>query len=147
MKLLASALAVLLLTACASTKQEAYLAGSADAATTAVGLASGFAEANPLGAVGAIAVKVVTIEVCDKAAQPAKTNCHHASSAVSWGAAASNAALLLGASTAGGLVLMVAAAAVSWNQGADEREFMRTCHYLFTVRDGKQPGTFTCKYR
>jgi len=120
-------LLAILLSGCASMppdKQAVYAAHGADIASTAVGLAAGAAEANPLGVL-LIPVKVILTENCDRQPEPARTGCLHAVEAVAWSATANNIAWLVNPVVAPFVGLI--AGISKWQQGAPMRDFMAAC--------------------
>lgn len=95
--------------------KDASAGAAADGATTAIGLASGFAEANPLGLLGSGAVKLAMIGVSQNADCPTRKKASNASTTVSIGAAAANIATI-----AGGPVTMAIALGILGGAGYQE---------------------------
>lgn len=84
-----TAILILLLTACAPTREGTYAAHGADAASTGVGLALGAAEANPLGIV-ALPIKLAMVEYAGSLPPDEQPAAYAALSAITWGAVANN---------------------------------------------------------
>jgi hypothetical protein len=97
-----------------------------DTATTALSLAAGMAEMNPLGAVGAVAVKVATMAYIKELPQTEQARQYSVVSSLWGGAAASNLCWLTGAGPAC-FVLGAIRGQYLWKAGEDERTFWALC--------------------
>lgn len=90
---LALAAVLALLTACATPQdaalKDAVAGQAADGATTAIGLAQGLSEANPLG-LGLLIVKPGLIAFANTRPEPGRTALLQSLSGIGWGAAAHN---------------------------------------------------------
>lgn len=109
--------------------QEAATAGVTDCGTTAVVLAAGFVEGNPLGAPLACMLKAPVVAYANTLQEPARTQTLSTVSSFGYGAAASNLALFVGAgpwAPAVGLVVAV----YKWQESADLRERAYLCSSL-----------------
>ncbi len=114
----------LFLSACSTMqqdKQDVYAAHSADLASTALALASGAAEANPLG-IFVVPAKIGMTEYCDKQSEPDRTICLHTVEAVSWGATANNLTWFVAPPAAP--FVGVAVGSYKWKQGESRRNYM-----------------------
>ena len=106
--------------------EKSALAGSADALTTALAIANGGVEANPLGAVAAVLIKPVVIGMI--ATQPKEDQAAMFSIATSvWGGASINNLCILVGGGAGCIVAGIAAAYGFWTSTSDERSFWSVC--------------------
>ena len=123
--LLALLLPVLLAGCATDPKTAAYTAAGADAATTAIGIAHGATELNPLGAVGATLVKLPLLAYADKQPEPLRTTIFTTAASFWGGAAVANVA---------GLPLGVVAGAAWWVSTAEQREFAAICASLRAER-------------
>jgi len=101
--MLRAAILILLLTACAPTREGTYAAHGADLATTGVGLAMGAAEANPLGIV-ALPIKIAITEHIKTFPKDEQPQAYAALSAVTWGVVGNNACVIAGLATGGALM-------------------------------------------
>ena len=115
-----------------SAKEEAEGGALADGLTTAVGLAAGAAELNPLGPVLGIGVKYAVLEYAKTLPDEEKPAAYAAAASIWQGAAANNlcvaASLLSGGSFAPMCIALgVAWGAKTWNDSAAEREFWQAC--------------------
>lgn len=101
--------------------EQAWTAAGADAATTAVGLSAGLVELNPLGPVGAIALKAVVMGYIQGQPEEARPQMYNFVSSLWGGAAANNLCWLVGA----GPVCMLVGALTGnllWNSSEQERQ-------------------------
>lgn len=114
-------------TAHADARDDAYVAGALDCATTATGLAAGLIEFNPLGPVLACALKPALIEAVSAQQEPERTHSLHTIEAGWDGVAAHNIAAVLGASNGVSLAIGGVVALVVWHRGAPAREFAAAC--------------------
>lgn len=119
----------------AEVEDQARNAAIADGVTTAVGLAAGAAEANPLGPVLSLGVKAVTLQYAKTLPDTDRPVALAAANSVWSGAAANNvcitAAILSGGSFAPAcLVLGVAWGMHAWKQTEHERTFWEGCAML-----------------
>lgn len=119
----------------ANAEDEAFTGAIADGLTTAVGLAAGAAELNPLGPVLAIGMKVAVWQYAKGLPDTEQPGTYAAAAAWWQGAAANN--LCLAASIASGgsfapacLVLGVAWGMKTWKESEDERDFWQGCALL-----------------
>lgn len=124
--MLRAAILILLLTACAPTREGTYAAHGADLATTGVGLALGAAEANPLGVIG-IPIKIAITEHIKTLPEDEQPQAYAALSAVTWGAVGNNACVIAGLATGGVLMpVCIAIGAVTgvayWDATKTHRE-------------------------
>lgn len=127
--LAAAAFAITLAASCAPAKaaqQEAVSAALADTASTALALSAGLAELNPLGAVGAVAVKVVALAYIDTLPQTQQAHQYSVVSSLWGGAAASNLCWLTGAGPLC-FVVGIARGQYLWSRGESERAFWVVC--------------------
>lgn len=85
----------------------AYLAAGRDLGSTALGLAQGFGEANPLG-LAMIPLHALAIHMSDKQDEPQRTNDLTTITSVWDGVALSNAALLVGVPVVGAFAMAAA---------------------------------------
>ncbi|MES2976893.1 MAG: hypothetical protein V4731_00595 [Pseudomonadota bacterium] len=114
---------------------QAQDAAIADTATTALSLARGLTEANPVGAVGAVAAKLITGGLIQELDEEEQAFASHSVSALWGGAAANNFCWLLGAGP------MCFAAGVArglqlWSESREERDFWDMCK----LQRALQPG-------
>jgi len=113
----------------AETETSAITAAAADTASTAVGLAKGLVELNPLGLVGSLAVKVATIAYIDKLPEEDRAQPFGFVSAFWGGAAANNLCWLTGAGPLC-FVLGIATGSYLWNSGQEDRTYWASCKSL-----------------
>ena len=125
--------AVALLVGCASSEREqAVDSGWADAGSTAVGIASGAAEANPLG-IAALLIKPAALAYADELPQEDRAQAYAMISALWGGASANNlcvvAVMVSGAVPLAPACLMVGLAwgQVEWGRTAIDRELWALC--------------------
>ena len=143
--------AVLATSACvanAGAEDEAFRGAVADGVTTAVGLAAGAAELNPIGPVLAIGMKVVVLEYAKTLPELEQPRVHAAAASMWQGAAANN--LCIAASVLSGgsfapvcLALGVAWGMKTWHDTQPEREFWEACALMREVTEQPQ---LTCIY-
>jgi hypothetical protein len=133
MRLTHTTLAALLCAAatCASAQeleQSARSAAVADTASTALGLAAGAVELNPLGPVLSIGMKAAYLKHAQTLPEPEKAVALAASSSIWSGAAANNLCVVAAIATGGSfapacIVLGVAWGLRAWQQTEHERQF------------------------
>lgn len=111
----------------AAPREQAYTAAAADCATTAAGLAAGFAEASPLGPLLACALKPALIESANKEPEPHRTHSLHAIESTWNAAAVANIATLIGLPFPANVVVGIGAGLVTWQRGEPERLFAAAC--------------------
>lgn len=97
-----------------------------DTATTALALGLGMVELNPLGAVGAVMMKVATMAYIKELPQTEQAQQYSMVSSLWGGAAASNLCWLTGAGPACFLLGALRGQHL-WNAGQDERAFWAIC--------------------
>ncbi|MDB5939515.1 MAG: hypothetical protein JWP77_1879 [Polaromonas sp.] len=125
-RLIAIALLGLACAGARADQAEAVNAALADTATTAVSLAAGMVELNPLGAAGAVAVKVATMAYIKELPQTQQAHQYSVVSSLWGGASASNLCWLTGAGPACFLLGVIRGQYI-WNKGEDERAFWEIC--------------------
>src|SRR4051812_39093711 len=132
-----------------SAEDEAFTGAVADGLSTAVGLAAGAAELNPLGPVLAIGMKVAVWQYAKGLPDTEQPGAYAAAAAWWQGAAANN--LCVAASLASGgtfapacLVVGVAWGLKTWKDSEPEREFWQGCALLRQYADAPQmPCVYT----
>ncbi len=100
--------------------EKAWAAAGADSASTAVGLAAGLTELNPLGPIGAIVVKVAAMGYIGSLPEEDRSANYNLVSSFWGGAAVNNLCWLTGAGPAC-LLLGLGAGRWLWNSSEDER--------------------------
>lgn len=120
--------AMLFLTGCAtmSSPDRAYGAVAADGLTTAIGLAEGAKEANPLG-FATIPIRFAIIEHAKRLPPEEGQPIIDTVDAVGWGAAVANLLWVFGPP---GLMVGGAVMGVVWESGSEKREYLRICAML-----------------
>ena len=131
-----------------SAEDEALDGAVADGVTTAVGLAAGAVELNPLGPVLGIGMKVVLFQYAKSLPESERPRVYAAAASLWQGAAANNlcvaASLLSGGSFAPVcLAVGVAWGVKKWRDTAPEREFQEACA---TLREYAHEPELTCVY-
>jgi hypothetical protein len=112
----------------ADARADAIGAGVVDCLTTGEALAGvGFHEVNPVGALGACALKVPLVAAANKLPEPDRTVALHTQRAAWDGTGAHNLALLAGMSSTAAIGIGIVVAAAVWQSGAEEREFAELC--------------------
>lgn len=129
-------------------QDEAFTGAVADGLTTAVGLAAGAAELNPLGPVLAIGMKLALWQYAKGLPDTEQPGTYAAAAALWQGAAANNvcvaASILSGGSFAPACVALgVAWGVKTWKESEPEREFWAGCAML---RQYAQQPDLTCVY-
>ena len=129
MKALCALLLALSLAAHADTAHDAQQAAIADVATTGIGLALGAAEANPLG-IATLPLKLIALHYADKLPTGERETLQSAIASVWTGASVNNVCVILALVTgrafgAGCFVAGLAGAVGPWNDGLQEREFLK----------------------
>jgi hypothetical protein len=109
-------------------KQEARNAGVADAVTTALGLAVGAVEANPLGAVVSVGLKPVMLRYIKDLPEEQQAGAAAMAASMWGGASANNACIAISVLSGGGFGPVCLAAGVAygwmkWKSTEDERIF------------------------
>jgi hypothetical protein len=109
-------------------QQSARSAAVADTASTALGLAAGAVELNPLGPVLSIGMKAAYMKYAETLPEPEKAVALAASSSIWSGAAANNLCVVAAIATGGSfapacIVLGVAWGLRAWQQTEHERQF------------------------
>ena len=112
--LIALALCLLSLAVHADLREQAKQAAVADAATTAVGLAAGAAEMNPVGPIVAVAIKPLVLRYISSLPEEQQASAHAAVSSVWGGAAANNLCVIVSILTSGGFGPVCVAVGVAW---------------------------------
>ena len=110
----------------AETENSAMYAAAADTASTAVSLAKGLVELNPLGLVGTMVMKVATITYINKLPEEDRAQPYSAVSSFWGGATANNLCWLTGAGPLC-FVLGIATGIYLWNNGEEERTYWASC--------------------
>ena len=105
---------------------EAMNAALADTATTAVSLAAGMVELNPLGAAGAVVVKMATMAYIKELPKTEQAHPYSVVASLWGGASASNLCWLTGIGPACFLIGAIRGQYI-WNKGEDERTFWAIC--------------------
>lgn len=103
--------------------EQAWTAAGADTATTAVGLASGLVEVNPLGPVGALALKAALMGYIQGQPEEARPQMYNFVSSLWGGAAANNLCWLAGV---GPVCMLIGAVTGQWIWRASEQERQAT---------------------
>jgi hypothetical protein len=109
-----------------SGQERSAVAGqSADVATTALGIARGAAEANPLGPGAAVLIKPLVYAAIKAQPKENQAKLFSIFGAAGWAAAANNVCVI----ASGGLCWLVGIVAgiASWQAGAAEREYWELC--------------------
>lgn len=119
-------LALAAATAWADQEDQAIAGGIADMATTAVALGQGGGALNPLGPVGALALKLATYVGIRQLPQEDQPPMFSTLSATGWGATAGNLCILAGGPPACLVVGLVTGLAV-FAQSAEERTYWAEC--------------------
>lgn len=132
-------IAILLLVAtCANaqTAEQSQTAALTDLGSTAIGLAMGAAEANPIGVL-TIPLKFVLIDRADKLPDGEKQRAHSVIGSLWHGATVNNVCVIAAIATGGAfapvcLVAGVVAGSIRWQSTQMEREFWALCATLRT---------------
>ena len=103
----------------ADAAEQAWTAAGADTATTAIGLSAGLVEVNPLGPVGALAIKAALMGYIQGQPEEERPRMYNFVSSMWGGAAANNLCWLAGA---GPLCLLVGAVTGQWIWRSSEQE-------------------------
>lgn len=103
----------------ADAAQEAWTAAGADTATTAAALSAGLVELNPLGPLGAVALKAAVMGYIQRLPEVEQTPAYHMASSTWAGAAANNLCWIAGA---GPVCMLLGALAGRWIWQSGERE-------------------------
>ena len=116
-------------------RQQARNAAVADGVTTAVGLALGAAEMNPLGPVLAVSMKAVALHYVDKLPDVEQPQAHAMMASVWGGFSANNLCITAALLTGGGFAPACVAIGVgwgmkTWKETETERQFWEGCAML-----------------
>ena len=130
-------------------QDEAFTGALADGVTTAVGLAAGAAELNPLGPVLAIGMKLAVWQYAKRLPDTEQPGAYAAAAAWWQGAAANNLCLVASIASGGSfapacVVIGVAWGMKTWQDSEPEREFWQGCAMLRQYAG--EPG-LACVYR
>jgi hypothetical protein len=130
------------------TKDQAVNAAIADSATTAVGLAAGAVELNPLGPILSLAVKPLVLRYVATLPDTEQPAAYAAASSIWGGAAVNNACVTVAILTGGGfatacMLLGAMWGIKSWNDTEHERLFWEGCG---TLRVYAQQPDLQCIY-
>lgn len=112
---------------------QAWTAAGADTATTAVGLAAGLTELNPLGPIGAIVMKVATMGYINSLPEEERAINYNWVSSLWGGASVSNLCWLTGAGPAC-LLLGLGAGRWMWNASEAQRQTALAAEQQFGLR-------------
>lgn len=128
--------------------EQAVQAGVADGVSTAMGLAAGAVELNPLGPVLAVGMKVAMFQYATTLPDTERPAVYAAAASMWSGAAANNlcvtAAILSGGAFAPACVALgIAWGVKTWNESAHERAFWEGCALLRQYANEPQ---LTCVY-
>lgn len=119
-------LALAAISAHAETEDKAMTAAIADTASTAIGLASGLTELNPVGAAGTVVLKLAAMTFIGKLPEEERAYSYSVASSVWGGAAANNLCLLSGAGPIC-IVIGIATGSFLWKGGEEDRIFWASC--------------------
>lgn len=144
--------AVLVLAACAgraaTAEEEAFNGAVADGVTTAMGLAAGAAELNPLGPVLSVGMKLAANEYAKSLPELERPRVHAAAASMWQGAAANNLCVVAAVLSGGSFAPVCVAVGFAWGMKTwqatqPEREFWEACAL---TREVTQQPDLVCIY-